>query len=288
MAGLILEFVKNYLMPKILKHRLQKFSNDIFAQIGLGILIIFIILSLIQSFLSSPFEQNLQIRLLEIGSEEHFFGTDQFGRDLLSRLIYGIRISMVAGILGSLISAFLGISIGSISGYFGGKVDSILMRFTDMIMGFPTLLLLIALSTALEPGLKTVIIAIGVVSWPGMARLVRSQVLSIKSDEFIDAAKSLGYSEFTILLKHVLPNCMGPILISFTLGISGAIMAEASLSFLGLGTQPPMPSWGIMISEGKDFLRIAPALSILPGCIIAFAVIGFNLVGEALRDALDR
>ena len=147
MAGLILEFVKKYLMVKILKHRLQKFSNDIFAQIGLGILIIFIILSLIQSFLPSPYDQNLQFRLLEIGSEEHLLGTDQFGRDLLSRLIYGIRISMVAGILGSSISAFLGISIGSISGYFGGKIDSILMRFTDMIMGFPTLLLLIALST---------------------------------------------------------------------------------------------------------------------------------------------
>jgi ABC-type dipeptide/oligopeptide/nickel transport system permease subunit len=266
----------------------HKLRIDIFAQIGIGILIFFLILSLIQSFLPSPFEQNLKIRLLEIGTSNHLFGTDHFGRDLLSRLIYGIRISMVAGILGSLISSILGISIGSISGYFGGSIDTILMRFTDMVMGFPTLLLLIALSTALESGLKTVIIAIGIVSWPGMARLVRSQVLSIKSEEFIQSAKSLGYSEFSILFKHVLPNCIGPILISFTLGISGAIMAEASLSFLGLGTQPPMPSWGIMISEGKDFLRIAPALSILPGCIIALAVIGFNLVGESLRDALDK
>ena len=266
--------------------KITNFKQDIFAKTGLLILFLFLFLSLIQSFLPSPFDQNLQNRLLEIGSQGHIFGTDQFGRDLFSRLIYGIRISMIAGILGSIISALIGISIGSISGYFGGKIDSILMRLTDMIMGFPTLLLLIALSTAMEPGIKTVIIAIGVVSWTGMARLIRSQVLSIKSDEFIHAAKSLGFSELKILLHHVLPNCIGPILISFTLGISGAIMAEASLSFLGLGTQPPMPSWGIMISEGKDFFRIAPALSILPGCIIALAVMGFNLLGEALRDAL--
>ena len=268
--------------------KLTRFKKDIFAKTGFLILFLFLGLSLIQSFLPSPFEQNLQNRLLEIGSDGHIFGTDQFGRDLLSRLIYGIKISMVAGILGSIISAVIGISIGSLSGYFGGKIDSILMRLTDMIMSFPTLLLLIALSTAMEPGIKTVIIAIGIVSWTGMARLVRSQVLSIKSDEFIHAAKSLGFSELKILLQHVLPNCIGPILISFTLGISGAIMAEASLSFLGLGTQPPMPSWGIMISEGKDFFRVAPALSILPGCIIALAVMGFNLLGEALRDALDR
>ena len=189
--------------PKIIN-----FKQDIFAKMGLLILFLFLGLSLIQSFLPSPFDQDLQNRLLEIGSQGHIFGTDQFGRDLFSRLIYGIRISMIAGILGSIISALIGISIGSISGYFGGKIDSILMRLTDMIMGFPTLLLLIALSTAMEPGIKTVIIAIGVVSWTGMARLVRSQVLSIKSDEFIHAAKSLGFSELKILLHHVLPNCI--------------------------------------------------------------------------------
>ncbi|MAJ45060.1 MAG: peptide ABC transporter permease [Candidatus Marinimicrobia bacterium] len=265
-----------------------KLQNDIFGIIGFLILCIFLLLPLIQSFLPSPFEQNLQNRLLEVGSGRYIFGTDQFGRDLFSRLIYGIRISLVVGILGSVISSLIGISIGLLSGYFGGKIDSILMRLTDMIMGFPTLLLLIALSAVMEPGIKTVIIAISFVSWTGMARIVRSQVLSIKTDEFIYAAKSLGFSEFKILLHHVLPNCIGPILISFTLGISGAIMAEASLSFLGLGIQPPMPSWGIMISEGKAFFRIAPALSILPGCVIAFAVIGFNLLGEALRDLLDK
>ena len=269
-------------------YRFLKIKQDIFAKIGFSILLLFLILSLLQSFFPSPFGQNLQIRLLKIGSNGHFLGTDQFGRDILSRLIYGIRISMLAGILGSLISAFIGIIIGALSGYFGGKWDSTLMRFTDIVMGFPTLLLLIALSTAMEPGLNTVIITIGLVSWTGMARLVRSQILSIKSDEFIDAAKSLGYPEIKILAKHILPNCLGPILISFTLGISGGIMAEASLSFLGLGTQPPNPSWGIMISEGKDFFRVEPALSILPGLVIALAIIGFNLLGEALRDALDR
>ena len=266
----------------------NKIFKDPFAWTGMGILILFLCLVFIQNILPSPFEQDLKNRLLNPGTNGHFFGTDQFGRDLFSRLIYGIRVSMCAGIFGSLIAAILGISIGSSAGFFGNKVDTVLMRFTDMVMGFPALLLLIALSAALEPSLNTAILAIGFVSWPGMARLVRSQVLSLKSGEFVHAAKSLGYPEFSVLFRHVLPNCLGPIIISFTLGISGAIMAEASLSFLGLGTQPPLPSWGIMISEGKDFLRTAPYMSMLPGCAIAMAVMGFNLLGEGLRDALNR
>ena len=267
---------------------LKRKMADPFALTGAGIIIFFIILVFTEEFLPSPFEQNLNDRLMVPGSEGHLLGTDQFGRDLFSRLIYGIRVSMCAGIFGSLISAILGISIGSTAGFFGNKVDSALMRFTDMVMGFPALLLLIALSAAFEPSLNTAVITIGLVSWPGMARLVRSQVLSLRSGEFVHAAKSLGYTEFSILVHHILPNCFGPIIISFTLGISGAIMAEASLSFLGLGTQPPMPSWGIMINEGKDFLRSAPYLSMLPGCAIAMAVMGFNLLGEGLRDALDK
>ena len=261
--------------------------NDIYAQIGIAIIIIFLILIIFQSYLPSPFEQNLGNRLSKIGENGHVLGSDQFGRDQLSRLIYGAKISITVGFLSSTITLIIGVLIGSIAGYYGGKIDAFLMRITDMIMGFPSLLLLIALSSAMNPGINTVIISIGLTSWTGVARTIRSQVFTIKTEEYISAAKSLGYSNIKILINHILPNCFGLIMISFTLSISGAIMAEASLSFLGLGVQPPVPSWGIMISEGKDFFRVAPRLSLLPGLTTILAVLSINLLGEALRDLLE-
>ena len=267
--------------------KFYKLINDIYAQIGIAIIIIFLILIIFQSYLPSPFEQNLGNRLSKIGENGHVLGSDQFGRDQLSRLIYGAKISITVGFLSSTITLIIGVLIGSIAGYYGGKTDAFLMRITDMIMGFPSLLLLIALSSAMNPGINTVIISIGLTSWTGVARTIRSQVFTIKTEEYISAAKSLGYSNIKILINHILPNCFGLIMISFTLSISGAIMAEASLSFLGLGVQPPVPSWGIMISEGKDFFRVAPRLSLLPGLTTIFAVLSINLLGEALRDLLE-
>ncbi|MDB3868543.1 ABC transporter permease [Candidatus Marinimicrobia bacterium] len=263
------------------------FFKNRMTQFGLFLLFILILTAFFSVFIKTANIQNLDNRLLFAGESNHILGTDHFGRDILLRIIVGAGVSIRVGLLASSISLLLGIFLGLIAGYFGKWVDSLIMRFTDIMMAFPILLFLIAISVTFEPSLNTAMIAIGAVSWPPMARLMRSQVLMLKSRDFISSAEALGFSHVRILFFHILPNCLGPIIVTFTLGISGAIMAEASLSFLGLGVQPPTPSWGSMINEGKDFLRIAPGLSVYPGIAIAITVLAFNLVGEGLRDALD-
>jgi len=270
-------------MNKIVSH----FLNDRVTQFGLFLLFILIMMASLSVFINTANIQNLDNRLLSAGSSDHLLGTDHFGRDILLRIIVGASVSIKVGLLASTISLLLGILLGLIAGYFGKWVDTLIMRFTDIMMAFPVLLFLIAISATFKPGINTAMIAIGAVSWPPMARLMRSQVLMLKSREFIFSAEALGFSHHRILFFHILPNCVAPIIVTFTLGISGAIMAEASLSFLGLGVQPPTPSWGSMINEGKDFLRIAPGMSVYPGIAIACTVLAFNLVGEGLRDALD-
>ena len=257
------------------------------TQLGLILLFILLITASFSGIINTENIQNLDHRLLPSGESNHLLGTDHFGRDILLRIIVGAGVSLKVGLLASSISLLLGILLGLIAGYFGKWVDTLIMRFTDIMMAFPVLLFLIAISATFEPGINTAMIAIGAVSWPPMARLMRSQVLMLKSREFISSAEALGFSHSRILFFHILPNCVAPIIVTFTLGISGAIMAEASLSFLGLGVQPPTPSWGSMINEGKDFLRIAPGISVFPGIAIAITVLAFNLVGEGLRDALD-
>ncbi len=222
-----------------------------------------------------------------VSNHRYWLGTDNFGRDVLSRLLYGARISLMVGISASTLSLIVGLLLGAVAGYYGGWRETIIMRFTDIMFGFPTLLFLIGITAAFEPSLFVVFMAIGFVTWPGMARLMRGQVMSIKEREFVKAAKVLGFSKWHILWKHVVPNCLAPVIVAYTLGIAGAIMAEASLSFLGLGAQPPISSWGAMISTGKDFLRLAPWISMAPGIAIAITVFGFNLLGDGLRDALD-
>ncbi len=220
-------------------------------------------------------------------TQHYWLGTDNFGRDVLSRLLYGARISLLVGISASTLSLIVGLLLGAVAGFWGGWLETMIMRFTDIMFGFPTLLFLIGITAAFEPSLTVVFVAIGFVSWPGMARLMRGQVLSVKEREFVKAARVLGYSRWRILWRHVVPNCLAPVIVAYTLGIAGAIMAEASLSFLGLGAQPPTPSWGAMINTGKDFLRLAPWISMAPGFAIAITVLGFNLLGDSLRDALD-
>ena len=226
---------------------------------------------------------------LEGPSASHWMGTDVQGRDVWARLVYGARISLAVGLVSQGIALALGLVLGLIAGYYGKWVDEVVMRLADVTLAFPTLLLLIALVAALQPSLAVVFLTIGLVGWAGMARLVRGQVLVVRELEYVQAMRALGAKNFRIITRHVLPAVVAPVLIAATLGVAAAIMAEAALSFLGLGVQPPTPSWGSMIADGRDLsqLRGAPWTSLFPGLAIGFTVLGFNLLGDALRDALD-
>jgi peptide/nickel transport system permease protein len=217
----------------------------------------------------------------------HWCGTDTLGRDVLSRMLYGARVSLAVGFVAVGISLLIGICLGAIAGHYGGKIDTLLMRITDMVLCFPTFFLILAVIAFLEPSIWNIMIVIGLTSWMGVTRLVRAEFLSLRKREFIMAAESLGVSSFQMIWRYMLPNAMGPILISAVLGIAGAVLVESGLSFLGLGVQPPDPSWGNMLTEGKDNIQIAWWLSLYPGLAILITVLGYNLLGEGLRDRYD-
>jgi ABC-type dipeptide/oligopeptide/nickel transport system permease subunit len=229
------------------------------------------------------------INQLRPPSSSHWLGTDVQGRDVWARLVYGARISLSVGVVSQTIALALGLTLGLVSGYYRGWIDELVMRLADVTLAFPTLLLLIAMVAALQPSLGVVFATIGVVGWAGMARLVRGQVLVVRQLEYVQASRALGGRDLRVILVHVLPGVVAPVIIAATLGVAGAIIAESSLSFLGLGVQPPTPSWGAMIADGRDLsqLRHAPWTSLFPGLAIGAAVLGFNLLGDALRDALD-
>jgi peptide/nickel transport system permease protein len=224
---------------------------------------------------------------LEPPQVRHPFGTDAFGRDVLSRALHGARFSLQVGVVSRLLALALGTCLGLFAGYYGGRVDQGIMRLADVTLAYPGLLLLIAVMAAVGPSKVALFVALGVVGWAGVARLVRAQVLSLKEREFVVAIKSLGAPNSRVILCHVFPNVITPILVIFSMGLGASIMAESSLSFLGLGAQPPHPSWGSMISGGLDYLRVAPWLSLAPGIVVTLTVLGFNLVGDALRDLYD-
>ena len=258
------------------------------TKIGAAIVVLGIVAALVGPFVApfDPADQELALRL-EGPTGLHWFGLDELGRDIFARVLYGARISLLVGVVVVGVSAAVGIVLGAIAGYFGGRIDEAISRVVDILLAFPGLLLAIALVAVLGPSLTNVILALALIGWVGYARLVRGQVLRAREFEFVQAARALGASTPRILVRHVVPTVMPAVTVQATLGMAGAILAEASLSFLGLGVQPPTPSWGTMLSYGKAHLLDAPHLTIFPGLAIAVLVLGFNFLGDGLRDALD-
>jgi peptide/nickel transport system permease protein len=233
-----------------------------------------------------PSDINVRAILLP-PSWEHWCGTDTLGRDVLTRMLYGARVSLAVGFVAVGIALLVGIILGSIAGHYGGRIDGALMRLTDMVLCFPTFFLILAVIAFLEPSIWNIMIVIGLTSWMGVTRLVRAEFLSLREREFILAARSIGLPSFQLIVRYLLPNAIGPILVSAVLGVAGAVLVESGLSFLGLGVQPPDPSWGNMLTEGKDNIQIAWWLSVYPGLAILITVLGYNLLGEGLRDLFD-
>jgi len=254
-----------------------------------GVIVAVAVLAAIIGPIVAPFDsasQDLALRL-DGPSLRHWFGLDELGRDILSRVLAGARISMLVGLVVVSISSTVGIAVGAAAGYFGGRVDEVLSRAIDILMAFPGLLLAIAMVAVLGPSLFNVVFALSLIGWVGYARLVRGQVLRARELEFVQAARALGASTPRVLVRHVIPTTLPAVTVQATLGMGGAILAEASLSFLGLGVQPPTPSWGTMLNYGRIHLLDAPHLTIFPGLAIAVLVLGFNFLGDGLRDVLD-
>ena len=268
----------------------QRFLRDNRARIGIGIVVVMALAAALAPLIArqSPITIDL-LHILQRPSGHHWLGTDIQGRDVWSRLVFGARVSLTVGLISQGIALTLGVTMGLLAGFYGKWVDEVVMRLADVTLAFPTLLLLIAMVAALQPSEGVVFATIGIVGWAGMARIVRGQVLVVRQLEYIQAIRALGAGDLRIMAQHVLPNVIAPVVIAATLGVAGAIMAEAALSFLGLGVPPPAPSWGSMIADGRDLdqLRRAPWTSVFPGVAIGAAVLGFNLLGDALRDALD-
>lgn len=256
--------------------------------VGLVILSVLMVAALLAPLLAphDPTRQNLD-RDLRTYSMENPLGTDKLGRDILSRVLYGGRISLLVGATTVVISLAIGLAIGSLSGYFGGWTDQLLMRLVDILMAFPGILLAIAFTAVLGPGLDHVILALCLIGWTGYARLIRGEILALREREFVHAAQALGCKPGRVIARHLIPNLLPPVLIQATFGLAAAIIAEGSLSFLGLGVEPPTPSWGSMLNDGRQFLLVAPNLTTYPGIAIMITVFGLNLVGDGLQDRLQ-
>ncbi|WP_445489711.1 ABC transporter permease [Niallia sp. 03133] len=266
----------------------KTFKKNKLAVVGTGIVLFFILLAIFAPLLASEGinEQKLPERLLP-PSADHWFGTDDFGRDILSRIIYGARISLWVGFLSVFGSIIIGCFLGIVAGYYGKWLDSLISRIFDIMLAFPSILLAIAIVSVLGPSLRNALIAIAIINIPAFGRLIRARVLSIKEEEYIMAAKAIGMSDKRLLLVHVLPNSIAPIIVQGTLAIATAIIEAAALGFLGLGAEAPNPEWGKMLSDAKTFLVQAPWTMIFPGLAIMLTVLGFNLMGDGLRDAID-
>jgi peptide/nickel transport system permease protein len=258
------------------------------AVIG-GILVLLVFILSIFAPLVAPYNPStIDIKSILVGpSLTHPLGTDDLGRDVLSRMLWGGRISLEVGFVAVGIATILGIILGSLAGFYGGWVDSMIMRSVDIMLSIPTIFLVLAVIAILEPSIINIMIVIGLTSWMEPARLIRAEFISLKEREFVIAARAIGATDDRIMMRHILPNGLSPILVSATMGVGGAILIESALSFLGLGVQPPAPSWGSLLSSGKDNIEIAWWLSAFPGLAILVTVLGYNLLGEGIRDALD-
>ncbi len=266
----------------------RRLLTNPFSTIGIVLVLGVMLCALLAPLLTAmkPNEINYDIFLVPPGAE-HFMGGDDLGRDVFSRVLYGARLSLTVGLLSQAIALVLGLIVGLLAGYVGGIVDTLLMRLVDLVLAFPFVILAIALVVALGPNLINSYIALGLAGWPYLARVVRAQVLISKETDFVQAATSLGASPLRIVIRHIFPAVIAPLIVLATSGIAAAILAEAGLSFLGLGVQPPEPSWGSMLFAGRGYLRDAPWISGFPGLAIFITVLGFNLLGDGLRDALD-
>lgn len=272
----------------ILTDLVNAYRRNRLALCGLAMIAILTIGALVVPFISpyDPYKINLVMKT-KAPSLAHWLGTDELGRDLFTRLAYGARISLMIGIVPALIAQIIGTVVGIVSGYYGRAVDYILMRIADIVLAFPSQLLALAIMYTLSAGLVNLFVALSVVGWASTARVVRSLTLSLKNQEFVEAARSIGVKNIVIMVRHILPNCIPTIVVLLTLRIPSYILQEAALSFLGMGAQPPTPSWGLIATKGKEYLFSAPWIGIAPGIFILITVLAFNFMGDGVRDALD-
>ncbi len=272
----------------IFRETLRRLARNPLAMAGGAVILFFFVLALFPSVFSGHDPNRIDIlKILASPSESHPLGTDDLGRDVLARMVHGARISLSVGFVAESIAIGIGLVIGLLAGYYGGRVDSVLMRFVDIMLCFPTFFLILAVIAFIGPSIWNIMFIIGVTGWMGVARLVRAETLSLKERDFISAARAQGAGTGRIMFRHILPNTLAPILVAATLGVAGAILVESGLSFLGIGVQPPTPSWGNILTAGKDNIEFAWWLSLYPGLAIFLTVLGYNLLGEGIRDAVD-
>lgn len=258
------------------------------AALSAGVIVLLILAAVLAPVLTPyAFDEGDILNRLSPPSGAHLLGTDETGRDVLTRMLYGARVSLAVGIVPTLASMLLGVALGMVAGFVGGKTDYIIMRFADVMLAFPSLLLAMVIMYTLSDGLINIFLALALVNWASVARIVRSETLSLKETEYVEAARSMGVSPFKIMLRHILPNCLPSLIVLFTLNVPSAILSESALSFLGIGVQMPNCSWGLMVNRGREFLYTAPWMSLAPSAAIMLVVLAFNFLGDGLRDVLD-
>lgn len=284
------EIIKKYKKRSQFWEVWRRLRKNKLAIIGLIVIILLSTVALCADFIADydtvVIKQNIKGRL-QAPSSEHKFGTDEYGRDILARLVHGARVSLTVGLISVSIALTVGGFLGAIAGYYGNKVDNVIMRVMDIFLAVPNILLAMAIVSALGTSIVNLMIAVGISSIPSYARIVRASVLSIKDQEFVEAARAIGSKDITIILSHIIPNSLAPVIVQATLGVANAILSTAALSFIGLGIQPPAPEWGAMLSGGRTFLRDASHITIFPGVAIMITILALNMLGDGLRDALD-